>query len=231
MERPVVVIGGGIVGTAVAHQLQLSGVSTVVVERDIDPQGASAFSFASLSSFDEVQRDVYLLKSHGMTGWRGWANLYGDDLGLRFPGEIRWAGSSEGARFLMRVAQLAESRGYPVRFICAEEVKLLEPASDLGGTMAATYAPDDGQVDPLRAIARLMTAFSEQGGERRVGRAVLQVEESGITVRVGDDQIEAATVIVAAGAETAALLERLGWDVPIDPSPAFFALPKRSRLS
>ena len=56
MDRPVVVIGGGIVGTAIAHELRLSGAPTVLVERDIEPQGASAFSFASLTSFDEPQR-------------------------------------------------------------------------------------------------------------------------------------------------------------------------------
>lgn len=224
MERPVVVIGGGIVGTAVAHELQLAGVDTVLVERDIEPQGASAFSFASLSSFDEVQRDVYLLKNHGMIGWRRWVGLYGDELGARFPGEIRWAESTDAGRFLMQVAQRAEARGYPFRFIGDVELKRLEPKSDFRQPLTATLAPDDGQVDPLRAIGALMGAFAEQGGTILVGRAALEVEQQGLTVRVGEDRVEASTVIVAAGAETTALLERLGWDVPMDPSPGLLCV-------
>lgn len=225
MDKPVVVIGGGIVGTAIAHELQLKGAPTVLVERDVEPQGASAFSFASLTSFDEPQRDVYLLKSHGLIAWRQWARIYGDKLGVRFPGEIRWAEATDAGRFLTEVLQRAEGRGYPVRFITGEDVKKLEPASDFSGTFTATYAPEDGQAEPLRAIETLTDAFSELGGTLLIGRASMTVEDSGITVRVGaEDRIEASTVVVAAGAETTAMLERLGWEIPMDPSPGFLCV-------
>ena len=224
MNRPVVVIGGGIVGTAIAHELRLSGAATVLIERDVEPQGASAFSFASLTSFDEPQRDVYLLKNHGMIAWRQWARIYGDQLGVRFPGEIRWAEATDAGRFLTETLQRATGRGYPVRFITGDDVKKLEPASDFSGTFTATYAPDDGQADPLRAIETLTNAFRELGGALLIGRASIMVEQSGVTVRVGDEYIEASTVVIAAGAETTALLGRLGWDIPMDPSPGLLCV-------
>lgn len=224
--RPVVVIGGGIVGTAIAHELQLSGAETLLVERDVEPQGASAFSFASLTSFDEPNRDVYLLKNHGLIAWRKWAKIYGDKLGVRFPGEIRWAEAAEAGRFLTDAFQRADGRGYPVRFIRGEDVSRLEPASAFSGTFTATYAPEDGQAEPLRAIETLTTAFTEAGGTLLIGRAALVVVEPGITVRVGEDHIEASTVVVAAGAETTALLERLGWEIPMDPSPGLLCVTK-----
>jgi glycine/D-amino acid oxidase-like deaminating enzyme len=224
LDGPVVVIGGGIVGTAIAHELQLSGAATVLVERDVEPQGASAFSFASLTSFDEPQRDVYLLKNHGMIAWRQWAKVYGDQLGVRFPGEIRWAEAMDAGGFLTETLQRAERRGYPVRFITGEAVKKLEPASDFSGTFTATYAEEDGQVEPLRAIETLSTAFRELGGTLLIGRASLVIEESGVTVRIGDERIEASKVVVAAGAETTSLLERLGCDIPMDPSPGLLCV-------
>jgi glycine/D-amino acid oxidase-like deaminating enzyme len=224
MDRPVVVIGGGIVGTAIAHELQLGGVPTMLVERDVEPQGASAFSFASVSSFDEVQRDFYLLKNHGMIGWRRWAKTYGDELGVRFPGEIRCAEATDAGRCLADLLHRATGRGYPARIITGDQVKKLEPASDFSGTFTATYAPDDGQADPLRAIGTLGRGFTEHGGIRVLGRASLTVEESWITVRVGQERIEASTVIVATGAETAALLARMGWEIPMDPSPGLLCV-------
>ena len=75
MSRPIVVIGGGIVGTTIAYELQKAGAPTILVERDLEPQGASAFSFASLTAFDEPQRDAYLLKTHGMIAWRELAKV------------------------------------------------------------------------------------------------------------------------------------------------------------
>ena len=224
MEHPVVVIGRGIVGTSIAHELQHKGTPTILVERDVEPQGASAFSFAALSSFDEPQRDVYLLKNHGLIAWRRWAKVYGDDLGVRFPGELRWAESADAGRYLIELLQRADSRGYPVRFIKGDEVKKLEPACELRGTFTATFAPDDGQADPLKAIHTLTESFRDAGGRLLMGRASLAVEEAGITVRVGEDRVQASTVVVAAGAETTVLLERLGWDIPMDPSPGLLCV-------
>ena len=224
MTGPIVVIGGGIVGTAIAHEFQVRGAETVLIERDIEPQGASAFSFASLSGFDEANRDVYLLKTQGMTAWRQWAGVYGDQLGVRFPGEVRQADSSDGSRFLNDVFQRAHDRGYPVRSMTAADVKKLVPAGDFSETLTATYAPEDGQVDPVRAIETLTSAFTELGGILLIGRASLMIDGAGITVRVGDDRIDASTVIVATGAETSALLDRFGWDIPMDPSPGLLCV-------
>ncbi|MGH2757799.1 MAG: NAD(P)/FAD-dependent oxidoreductase [Actinomycetota bacterium] len=224
MRKPVVVIGGGIVGTAIAYELQKAGAETILVERDIQPQGASAFSFASLSAFDEPQRDVYLLKSHGMVAWRQWAKEFGDELGVRFPGELRWAESNEAAGHLTSLIERATARGYPVHWASNEEVKKHEPAGRPGAILAASFAPQDGQGDPLRGIDVLQGAFAESGGTIAVGRASLIIEESGVTVRVGNDRVEASTVVIAAGAETTALLERLAWEIPMDPSPGLLAV-------
>jgi glycine/D-amino acid oxidase-like deaminating enzyme len=226
VDRPVVVIGGGIVGTAIAHELQSGGATTVLVERDVQPQGASAFSFASLSAFDESQRDVYLLKMQGMIAWRQWTKVFGDELGVRFPGELRWAGARDSGRYLTEALERARSRGYPVHFISPEDVKKYEPASRQHGTWTATFAPDDGQANPLRAIGVLRSAYSEAGGTILIGRAGVTVEESAITVRVGDEQIQASIVVVAAGADTTSLLERLGWELPMDPSPGLLCVTK-----
>jgi glycine/D-amino acid oxidase-like deaminating enzyme len=224
MNRPVVVVGGGIVGSAIAYELQGAGAPTILVERDIEPQGASAFSFASLTAFDEPQRDVYLLKTHGMVAWRQWAKVFGDELGVSFPGELRWAESTQAGGALTSLIERARGRGYPVRSIAAEEITTHEPSSRPTGASVASWAPDDGQADPLRAIDVLRGAFVESGGTILVGRASLEIEESGITVRAGDDRVEASTVVVAAGTESSALLDRLGWEIPMDPSPGLLAV-------
>ena len=224
MDRPVAVIGGGMVGTAIAYELVRAGATTVLVERDIEPQGASAFSFASITSFDEPQRDVYLLKNHGIIGWRKWAKTFGDQLGVRFPGEIRWAETKESGHWLISMIERASGRGYPVRSLMRDEIVAREPAARPGEVVAASVAPDDGQVDPVQAIDVLRGAFVDAGGTIMVGRASLMIEDPSIVVRVGDERFEASNVVIAAGAETAALLERLGWDVPMDPSPGLLTV-------
>lgn len=224
MNRPVVVVGSGIVGSAIAFELQKRGLDTILVERDIDPQGASAFSFASLTAFDEPLRDVYLLKTLGMVGWRRWTGELGDGIGVRWDGETRWAENQEDAAALRGQMDRAAGRGYPVRSITESSIKELLPASAPKEVLAAVFAPDDGQADPVAAIDVLRDAFADRGGTILVGRASLLFEEKGMQVRVGEDQIDASAVVVAAGAETTALLERFGWEIPMDPSPGLLVL-------
>ena len=226
MTRPVVVIGGGIVGTAIAYELALQGTPTILVERDVIPQGASAASFASLTAFDEPQRDVYLLKDMGMVQWRRWAKRFGDDLGVSFGGQTRWAASKQGASALMTLAERAIARGYPVRYVDRNEVMRREPLCHPESFVIGTHAAYDGQGDPLMAISVLREAFVRDGGTVVHGRASLLVEDDGVAVRVGEERIDPHTVIVAAGAETTTLLERLGWDVPMEPSPGLLAYTK-----
>lgn len=224
MEGPIVVIGGGIVGTSIAYHLQERGKETILIERDIDPQGASAFSFASLSAFDEPVRDVCLLKSLGMAAWRKWAARLGGDVGLRWDGEIRWTETPESASNLRSLMDRAASRGYPLRTITKADIARRLPASKPKEVVLACLAPQDGQADPLRVIDAAGDAFTRLGGERVVGKAGLIFDGSGVQVRVREDQVEPSAVVVATGAETAALLERLGFDISMDPSPGFLVV-------
>lgn len=224
MRGPMVVIGGGIVGSAIAFELQDRGIETVLIDRDTEPQGVSAFSFASLSAFDEPSRDVYLVKSLGLLGWHQWAKRLDADLGLTWEGEIRWAETREGADRLQMLLERASSRGYPARSISADELRQRHPESSPGEILGATYAPEDGQADPVRAIHVLRSAFEDRGGTLLFGRAGLVLDGETVKVRLAETVIDASKVVVATGAETGSLLERFGWEIPMDPSPGFLVV-------
>ena len=219
-----VVIGGGIVGSAIAFELQDRGVDTLLIDRDVEPQGVSAFSFASLTALDETSRDFYLLKTLGLQGWHRWAKRFDNDLGLTWDGEIRWAETHDGAARLHTLYERASGRGYPIRLISSDQVRGRLPGASPGEIVAAFSAPDDGQVDPVRAIAALRREFVEAGGSTALGRAGLIFDAEAVNVRLGERVIQATKVIVATGAETGSLLDRFGWEVPMDPSPGFLVL-------
>lgn len=88
----------------------------------------------------------------------------------------------------------------------------------------ASLTPSDGQADPLSAIEVLRAAFVASGGTTLLGRAGLVVGDGGVGVRLVDDVIEASTVVIATGSETPLLLERMGWEIPMDPSPGLLSV-------
>jgi glycine/D-amino acid oxidase-like deaminating enzyme len=218
MSAPIVVIGGGIVGSAIAWQLQKRGAPVVLVERDAEPQGASYFSFASLTALDEASTSLYALKCLGMSHWRSWQRELGD-LGVTWDGEVRWAETAVSAEHLKNRIDEGVRRGYPVETLNYEQLMQHQPHVRPSRVLAASRVGDDGQADPPVAIARLRESFTEASGTILTGRASLRFDADRIVVRVGTQDLEASRVVIAAGAETSAFLDRFGWDIPMTPSP------------
>jgi len=222
MTKPIVVVGSGIIGTAVAWQLQACGAGAVLVG-DAEPRGASYFSFASLSRFDEPLSEVYALKGLGMSKWRKWERELGD-IGLRWDGEIRWAETPEAAHTLDEKIARASKRGSSARAISRDELARRLPSSKPAQVLAASFEPEVGQANPRKAVAKLREALVDAGGTLLVGHASLRCEGDTILVHVGKREVEAASVVVAGGAETAGLLKKLGWEALMRPSPGLLAI-------
>jgi len=102
---PVVVLGGGIVGCAIALHLADRGTPPILVDADRPEDGASAASFASISAFGKDPVAYYELASAGMASWSRFARRLDRDVGLRRGGQVRWtAGPAEGRQLAERVA-------------------------------------------------------------------------------------------------------------------------------
>jgi len=145
---PVVVVGAGIVGCAIAVHLTDHGIRPVVVDPDRPAHGASVSSFASLSAFGKYPAAYYELACAGMAGWSRWAERLGGDLGLRRAGEVRWAADPRAGDELTERVARARRSGYPVRLIGKAELRHLLPAAEPGQGAAASFAPNNGQVEP-----------------------------------------------------------------------------------
>jgi len=170
-RREVVVIGGGIVGCAIALHLADRGVLPVLADTDRPGQGASRRSFASISAFGKDPVSYYELARASMASWSRWAEPLGGNVGLRRDGEVRWAADpGEGRALGERVAQ-ARRWGYPIMPIGEAELRRLLPAAEPGPVAAACHAPYDGQVEPARVLGACHSALQAAGARLLLGRA------------------------------------------------------------
>ena len=172
-SRRVVVVGGGIIGTAVALAAADRGHEVVQLERDDEPRGASLRNFG-------------LIWICGRAGGR--------ELELALSGRERWLELSERAPAiafratgcLLTARDQAEldviaaacarddaaARGFRLR--TAEEARELEPR--LTGIVGALHSPLDAIVEPGHALAALR-ALAQASGRYRFtpGRTVISV--------------------------------------------------------
>ncbi len=219
-EHAVAVVGGGIVGSAIALHLCDLGVRTVLVDAGPPGSSASALSFASISAFDKDPVGYYELACAGMGSWRRWAERLGGTVGFRRGGEVRWESDPDEGRVLAERVARAQARGYPVRLITERQLRELLPDADPGPVAAASHAEADAQVDVPKVLAASRAALAQAGVRLLTGRrARVGLDEDGIRLEVDREVLRPATVVLAAGAESLAVAAEVGLDVPTVPSP------------
>lgn len=209
------VIGGGVVGLAIAAECAKAGQETYVLER----HGAVGLEGSSRSS-EVIHAGLYYpsgsLKARLCVEGRKLLYAYAQDrdLGVRRLGKIIVATSPAEEAALDAIANRATANGVDdIRFLSAADIHALEP--EIIGSKAL-FSPSTGIVDSHGLMRALATDLANRGGA-----VVLQTDVRNVTLSSNDlfeiemtssgepAKITARNLIVAAGLGMAELGARL----------------------
>ena len=219
----VVVVGAGILGCSIAVHLVDLGIRPGVIDPDRPGQGTSTGSFASISAFGKDPVAFLQLACAGVSGWPRFAGRIGGEVGLRRAGEVRVASDPVAGRRLAGQVAVARGRGYPVRLVDAGELARLLPGARIGQVSAASFAPNDGQVEPPLVLAACRRVLAEAGVRFLTGRARVRLDDDGVRVEAGAEVLRPQTCVLAAGAEAVPVAAAVGLQLPTLSSPGLLA--------
>jgi glycine oxidase len=207
----VLVIGGGIVGLAVAWRAAARGLPVTVLEREEIGGGASHVAAGMLAPVSELEfgehgRRVLEFGLRSAQMWRSFAQelerASGIEVGLRTSGTLIVARDADEARELEREVELRASLGLQAVRLRASKAREREPAL-APVVRLALEAPDDHSLDPRCAVQALCRACEREGVRIREHSPVeqLAVEGERVTgaVLAGGEELHARDVVVAAG--------------------------------
>ena len=224
----VLVVGGGLVGTAVAYGLAREGAKVTVLD-----QGDGGFR-ASRGNFGLVWVQG---KGYGLTPYARWSRSSsrlwpglaaalleetGIDVSLKQPGGFHLCFSDEEmAEREKRLSTLQAELGgeYPYQLLDARELR--ERIPSVGPeVIGASYTPMDGHVNPLKLLRALHDAIQRRGvtlinGED-IGRIV--PETNGFAVHGKNAVWRAPKVVLSAGLGNRALSAQVGLHAPVAPN-------------
>ncbi|EFH13121.1 NAD(P)/FAD-dependent oxidoreductase [Teichococcus cervicalis] len=234
------VVGGGLVGAAIAYGLQRQGLATLLLD-----EGDIAFR-ASRGNFGLVWVQSKGLGAPHYQRWtRGsaaeWPALAADlaartgiGTGLHQPGGVHLCLSEQ--EFEQRAAQMEQMRreagnfGFDYRMIRGAEARDMLPG--LGPQVAGvSWTPYDGHASPLSLLRALHSGFTGLGGRylpnARAERSSaaphdFAVEAAGTTYR-------APRIVLAAGLGNADLAPRFGLHAPVRPERGQILVTERAR--
>jgi glycine oxidase len=203
----IAIVGGGIMGSAIALRLAQHGVSVTVIERGIPGAEASSAAAGILGPQMEAEGPGPLLEL-GLKSRALYPELAaelremtGIDVGYDRSGVLAVALDAAGERDLDARAAWQLARGLRADRLGGDEARVREPA--LGPDVRAALAfPDDGQV-VARELARAFSQAAAVAGARFVtGRYVRRVvvEAEAVTgLELDGETLPAGVVVVAAG--------------------------------
>lgn len=235
-----IVVGGGLVGAAIAWGLRGQGLDTVLLD-----EGDIAFR-ASRGNFGLVWVQSkgfgapwYQRWTRGSAGeWPALAEDLGArtglDLALQQPGGVHLCLSEQ--EFEDRAARMAQMRaeagnhGFDYRMIRADELRGMLPG--LGpSVVGASFTPYDGHASPLALLQALHRAFTEAGGAY-----VPNAKVSGGSAAPNDFRVETAAgtfaaprIVLAAGLGNADLAPQFGLSAPVRPQRGQILVTERAR--
>lgn len=211
----VLVIGGGIIGAAVAYELARKGRTVTLVERSEIAEGQSGRNWGFVRQQGRSPAELPLMTAAN----RRWAGLE-DELGERFDwvrgGNLALATDGDGARRYAEWAELGRAHGVDSALLDAGKVEEIVPGLRIPFT-AALYAASDGHADPVAATRAYARAAERAGARVLRGHTVRAIEVRGgrVTgVRTDAGSLAAGTVVCAAGAASRALLRTAGVGLP-----------------
>ncbi|QRG08365.1 glycine oxidase ThiO [Xanthobacter dioxanivorans] len=208
--RPrVAIVGGGVIGLALAWKLARADCAVDLFEAGATGQGASRAAAGMLAACAEAEpgeEGLLALNRESQTLWPRFAAELEAESGfpvdLRTEGTLTIALTADDLARLRHLYTFQTSLGLPVEWLSATEVRRREPylSPKLAGGI---FTPADHQVDNRKVAAALKVAAQRTGARLHERTPVAKVETAGGRVSgvVAAGSLHAADVVIlAAGA-------------------------------
>ena len=215
----VVVVGGGIVGTACAYELTRAGASVVLCEQAGLGEGASGRNPGFVWMHTRRPGTQLVLAKRTRARYETLADEIDADFDFRARGGLILVHTPEQLRVMEEFALARQGHGVNVRVLDGDQVREVAPIVP-PPVIGASYCAEDAQITTAKLVDGLALAAERSGAQVLRGTPVRTIRVAGDRATGVDTpagRIDAGWVVLAAGVWTSALTEGLGTPMPITP--------------
>ncbi|KEO81673.1 glycine oxidase ThiO [Tumebacillus flagellatus] len=226
LETDVLIVGGGVIGAAVAYELAKAGVQTLLIERgELGAQSTRAGA-GMLGAQVEMMNPGPMYRL-GVASRALFPNLRdelldisGLDMELQTPGIFRVAVDEADRQELLARLAWQQEAGQRAEWYEDDELRKIIGDDTVSTTYGALYLPDDHQVRNAALLLALVASAKMLGAnilEHTAMTGFLVENGAVVGVQTLNGPIRANRVVLATGAWTGLLGQELGLDIPVFP--------------
>ena len=218
-KQKIAVIGGGVIGLAVARALALQGAAVTIFEQQYIGAGTSSTTFAWVNSNGKQPHSYHQLNALAMEEHASLQQSQPNGLRwLETGGTWEWAEGSEAQARLLQRATALQSVGYAAREATLADVQRDIPelrTAAVNGTV--WHFPGESVLHPALYLARLWNDAKTHGAVLQQQR-VARINEDAVQVTLdleNGERWQGDRVVIATGRWANQLLNTLGLDVAL----------------
>jgi glycine/D-amino acid oxidase-like deaminating enzyme len=240
MASDFIIIGGGLVGSAVAYGLIKSGASVTILDEGDTAFRASRgnFGLVWVQSKGDGMHEYAAWSRESSDLWTGFANLLGEETGINVghhrPGGLELcldeAEYNDFKNSINRMHNQPNVGENERRMISGDEVRRMEP--NVGPeVVGASYCPYDGIVNPLYTLRALHQQCIKLGLNYKPEHEVIDIvpQQTGFEVLTDGGKFFGEKVILAAGNGSKKLGGSVGLNIPIEPERGHIVVTERTQ--
>jgi len=219
-KAEIVIVGGGVMGLAIAYYLAHAGLDDVVViERGYLAEGASGRNGGGVRQQWSTEINIRLMQE-SVELCRRFAVDLGVNVWFRQGGYLFLARSEKEVARLEKNIAIQNRCGVATRMLDAEGARSIVPEIDTAGIVGAAYNPTDGILFPwpfLWGYARQAAAHGVRIFTQTPVIGLAPRSAGGYSVTTPRGTIQARRVINACGAWSPSLAKMIGVEIPTFP--------------
>ncbi|MGC5075574.1 NAD(P)/FAD-dependent oxidoreductase [Agrococcus sp. DT81.2] len=211
-DADVAIVGGGIVGTALASELVRRGRRVALV--DSGRAGTTAASYGWINSHKKHPIEYHQLNMAGVAAWRAIADRHPSV--VSFAGHLEIAEDEAHRRSLTQRVERLQELGYGARWSSVADARDAVRCTIAPDSLVAAF--DEGHAFPLRWVAHLSDQLASADGFERRRATVTRIEPGryGAELVLEDEsRIRATDAVVCAGNGSEALVASAGGALPL----------------
>lgn len=215
----VIVIGGGIIGTATGYYLTKKELKVYLFEKDYLTAGSTGRCIGGIRQQFSTELSIKVAME-SMKKFKTLDKELGQDVEFHQGGYLFLAHSEDKKNIYLKLIELQQRMKLDVNYISVEEIKKIVPGINPEGLLGGAHCPSDGQANPFLVV----DGYAK--GIRKNGKVFTYKEITAINVENGkvksvktkdNETYYAPIVINATGPFIRDVAELVNLDIPIYP--------------
>jgi FAD-dependent oxidoreductase domain-containing protein 1 len=232
--KPIVIIGGSIMGSSLAYHLALAGHAdrTIVIEPDPTYEWAAAPRSAGGVRLMHGLPENIEMSRYGRAFYKDFARLMDVDgepgtFAFREYGYLYLVAGAEQVAAAEQSLQVQKAQGVANTLLSPNELQERFPELNVAGIDAGLYGPEDGFIDPQAAVQAFRRKARSMGVtyvEDRVVSISASTERAEYVTTASGERYDAWAVVNVAGAWAPEVAAMVGMTLPVQPlsRPTFY---------